>query len=148
MKEFVCMLKEKWKSSEMYTGSIFIAMREDGSYFVSEGDALDVVYTMYRLICHPDYKTYKEQLAFLDEVAPAAQELTYYEEAKDCVIVAEYYDYILTVNRPGTHSQFASVYSNAINEIADKYDVTVDSIIKQLKYYVCDEAKERGEYQD
>ena len=72
MKEFVCMLKEKWKSSEMYTGSIFIAMREDGSYFVSEGDALDVVYTMYRLICHPDYKTYKEQLAFLDEVAPAA----------------------------------------------------------------------------
>ncbi len=144
MKKFIKALSEKWSSSEKYVGSLYAAVREDGFYFTCEGDALDALYTLY-LLLQCSCATYKDQLAFIDEVEPESHELTLFEESIGYEIFLECVDGKLSLVYPKDHPKFASIVSNIINEIAYRFEITIESTIRQLRYYVCDGALERGE---
>lgn len=144
MNSFMKELSEKWKSSERYVGSLCASVQEDGFYFTCEGGALDALFTLYCLIWS-SCETYEDQLAFIDEIEPEVYELTLFEESIGYGLFLECIDGKLDLVYPKDPPKFASIVSNTINEIAYRFEVTVDSAIDQLRYYICEGALERGE---
>ncbi len=125
-------LNSKWNSSKKYAGSIYAAKNKKEFCFVSNGEAMDILYTMF-LMVHSSFTTKEDMLAFVDEVEANVASDT----ASESMFLAESFDGVLSVTRPRTFGEFAAIYAKAVNKIAEKFEMTLESVLEQIRSYIC-----------
>lgn len=130
-------LNSKWNSSKKYAGSIYAAENKEGFYFASKGEAFDVVYTMFAMI-KSSFQSPEDMLSFVDEVEANVASDT----ASEGMFLAENYDGVLSVTRSRTRDEFAAICAKAVNKVAEKYELTLESLFKQLRSWISTDVEE------